>query len=223
MNILGSIYTPNNTYQVILGKTVVTTGKSEGYYVNANFTVPEVPKGSYALILRDVTINVNYSSQFTVTTGYSINAVPSSLQEGNGVKLNVSVTGAQQGTPYNADITVQLPNSAGTYSKMIALGLANTKGTANVQVNFPDSSFQPNGSLTDYVGTYNIYFNQSGALAQNQFTVNFIDSTTYHRGQTVNIRATAYKPDQTATITITSVKTSAVLATIPVTAHQTAL
>jgi hypothetical protein len=218
VNILGSIYTPNNTYQIILGKTVVTTGKSEGYYVNANFTVPEFPKGAYALILRDVTINVNYSSQFTITTGYSINAVPSSLQEGGGVKLNVSVTGAQKGTPYNADITVQLPSSAGTYSKMIALGLANTKGTASVQVNFPDSSFQPNGSLTDYVGTYNIYFNQSGALAQNQFTVNFIDSTTYHRGQTVNIRATAYKPDQTATITITSVKTSAVLATIPATA-----
>ncbi len=217
VNILGSIYTPNNTYQVILGKTVVTTGKSEGYYVNANFTVPEFTKGAYALVLRDATININYSSQFTITTGYTINAVPSSLQEGNSLKLSVSVTGAQQGISYNANITVQLPNSV-TYSKMVALGLANTKGTANVQVNFPDSSFQPNGSLTDYAGTYNIYFNQSQALAQNQFTVNFIDQITYHRGQTVNIRATDYKPDQTATITITNVKSSSIIATIPVTA-----
>ena len=66
--------------------------------------------------------------------------------------------------------------------------------------------------------TYNVYFNQSDSLAQNQFTVNFIDSTTYHRGQTVNIRATGYKPNQTATITITSVKSSSTLDTISVTA-----
>ena len=44
VNILGSIYTPNSTYQIIFGKTVVTSGKSEGYYVNANFTVPELTK-----------------------------------------------------------------------------------------------------------------------------------------------------------------------------------
>ena len=99
-----------------------------------------------------------------------------------------------------------LPSPLGTaYSKMVSLGTANAKGTASAQVTFPDSSFQPSGSLTDYAGTYTAYFNQSTSIAQNTFTVNFIDSTTYHRGQTVNIRATGYQPNEPATITITSV------------------
>ena len=120
VNILGSIYSPNSTYQLVFGKTVVTTGKSEGYYVNANFTVPELPSGVYPLILRDVAININYSSQFTVITGYSINPVPSSLQEGDSLKLNVAITGGKPITSYSAEISVVLPGSVGTkYSKIV--------------------------------------------------------------------------------------------------------
>ena len=84
--------------------------------------------------------------------------------------LNVSVTGGQSGTSYNANIAVVLPSPLGTtYSKIVALGTANAEGTANAQVTFPDSSFQPSGSLTDYAGTYTVYFNQSQSLAQNTF------------------------------------------------------
>jgi hypothetical protein len=207
VNIQGTIYTSNGSYQIILGQTVVVSAISEGYYVNTNFTVPELPSGAYALILRDVDINVNSTQSFTVTTGYSISSVPSSIQEGNSLTLNVSVTGGQIGTSYTANVAVVLPNPLATaYSKTVTLGTPNQKGTANAQLTFPDTSFQPSGSLTDYAGTYALYFNQSAAtIAQSTFSVNFIDSTTYHRGQTVIIRATGYQPSTPATITITSV------------------
>jgi len=219
VNIQGSIYTKNGSYQLILGKTVVATSISEGYYVNRNFTVPELPSGPYALILRDVAININYSSAFSVSTGYMINAIPSSVQEGNSITLNVSVTGGQTSTSYNADISVSFPSSLGTtYSKTVSLGTPNVKGTASAQFTFPDSSFQPSGSTTVYAGVYSVYFNKSASLAQNQFSVNFIDSTTYHRGQTVNVRAIGYQPNEPATLTVTSVKSSSPLDTVSVTA-----
>ena len=217
VNILGSIHTSNGSYQLFLGKNVVTTGTSEGYYVDANFTVPELTNGAYALILRDVAINVNYSATFTVTTGYTINAVPSEIQEGNSLTLNVSVTGGQIGTSYSANVAVALPSPLSTvYSKTVSLGTPNEKGTASAQITFPDSTFQPSGSITNYVGIYTLYFNQSQSLAQSGFAVNFIDSPTYHRGQTVSVRAAGYQPNQVATLTITSVSSGTTLDTVSV-------
>jgi hypothetical protein len=219
INVIGNIYTSNGSYQLLVGKTLVASGKSQGYYVETNFTVPELPSGAYALILRDVAININSSQQFTITTDYSVNPVPSSVQEGNNIVLAVSVTGGQSGTSYSANVAVVLPSPLGTtYSKTVTLGAPNVKGTASAQLSFPDSSFQPSGSLTDYAGTYTVYFNQSASLAQNTFSVNFIDSTSYHRGQPVVVRATGYQPNQAATLTITSAKTGSTLDTAAVTA-----
>ena len=58
-NLQGTIYYSNSSYQIIFGTNVVATGISAGYYVNANFTVPYIPGGSYDLTLRDVKLNVN--------------------------------------------------------------------------------------------------------------------------------------------------------------------
>ncbi len=127
--------------------------------------------------------------------------------------------GGTIGTSYNANISVALPSPAGTvYTKNVALGTPNGKGTASAQVAFPDSSFLPSGSLTDYAGTYTVYFNQSQSLAQGTFAVNFIDSTTYHRGDSVVVRATGYQPNEPATLTVTSVKSGSTLDTASVTA-----
>jgi hypothetical protein len=219
VNVAGTIYTSNGSYQVFLGKIVVDSGISEGYFVDSNFTVPELPSGAYALTLRDVDINVNSTQTFTVTTGYSITPIPASLQEGNSLTFTVSVTGARAGTSYGASVAVVLPNPLGsTYTKTVSLGTPNDKGTASAQVTFPDSTFSPSGSLTDYAGTYTAYFNQSTSLAQSIFTVNFIDKTTYHRGETVTVRATGYQPDAAATLTITNAKSGSTLDTASVTA-----
>jgi hypothetical protein len=205
VNVIGTIYVSNGSYQILMGKTVVSSGKADGYYVDANFTVPELPVGPYALTLTDLGINVNSIKQFTVTTGYAITAVPSSVQEGNSLALTVSISGAQSGILYSANVAVVLPNPLGTtYSKIVSLGTVSQKGTASAQVTFPDSNFNPVGSVANYAGTYTAYFNQSQNLAQTTFSVNFIDSTSYHRGQTVVVRATGYQPNQAATLNVIS-------------------
>lgn len=207
VNVVGHTFSPNGSYQIVFGKTVVATGKAEGHSVNANFTVPELAAGSYALIFRDTAININYSSQFAIQTGFAINAVPSAVQEGSTVQFNITVTGGAMGVSYFANIGVALPGEySPKYSKIVPLGLANPKGTTSVLVSFPDSSFTPipDSSALNYPGTYTIYFNQSQSLAQNDFSVNILDSTTYHRGDTVSVRAMGYQPNQAATITVTS-------------------
>ncbi len=219
VNVIGTLYTSNGSYQLFVGRTLVASGKSQGYYVETNFIVPQLLSGPYALILRDVAININSTKQFTVTTNYAINAVPSSVQEGSNVVLNVTVSGGKLGTSYSANVGVALPTPLSTvYTKSVTLGNPNEVGTTSAQITFPDTSFLPTGSLTDYTGTYTVYFNQSQALAQNTFAVNFIDSTTPHRGQTVNVRATAYQANEPATLTITNVKSGTAIYTAPVSA-----
>jgi hypothetical protein len=211
LNLQGTIYTSNGTYQVIFASQVVASGTSDGYYVNSNFSVPEAASGTYALRLRDVTVNVNSTeNDFQVTTSYIINPVPSQIQEGSSLALDVTVTGGNPTTSYFANVSAVLPSPLNTvYSKVVSLGTTSQKGTASAQVTFPDTSFQPNGSVTDYSGSYLVYFNQSNPLAQSQFSVGFLDSSTYHRGQPVTIRAVGYQPNQAATLDVTNVASSA--------------
>ena len=219
VNVIGTLYTSNGSYQLFVGRTLVASGKSQGYYVETNFIVPQLLSGPYALILRDVAININSTKQFTVTTNYAINAVSPSVQEGSNVVLNVTVSGGKLGTSYSANVGVALPSPLSTvYTKSVTLGNPNEVGTASAQVTFPDNSFLPSGSLTDYAGIYTVYFNQSQSLAQNTFTVNFIDLTTPHRGQTINVRATAYQANEPATLTVTNVKSGTVIDTAAVAA-----
>jgi hypothetical protein len=76
----------------------------------------------------------------------------------------------------------------------VPLGTSSNKGTANAQITFPSSSFPSNGT-TDYAGFYTVYFNQTASLAQNKFTINILNSITYHRGQTAAIVAVDYQPN----------------------------
>jgi hypothetical protein len=211
-NLQGEIYTSNGSFQVIFSQTVVATGSSDGYFVDVNFTVPTVPDGSYDLTLRDLTVNVNSTGatpeSFQVLTGYYISPVPSQTQEGSSVVLTVSVTGGDPNTPYVANVSVTLPSPLSSdYSTIVSLGTSNQAGTASGQVTYPGSAFPSVNSVnstTDYVGTYDVYFNQSELLAQSQFSNGFLDSTTYHRGQTVTIGATGYQQDQAASLSITN-------------------
>ena len=137
-----------------------------GYYVNANFTVPSLPGGSYDLTLRDVAININSTGttpeSFTVLTGYYISAVPSQAQEGSSVALTVSVTGGTPNAAYAANVSVVLPSPLNTeYSTIVSLGTTNAEWNCNCASHLLQTvDFQPSGYTTDYVGTYTIYFNQ---------------------------------------------------------------
>ena len=219
VNVQGTIDTKYGSYQVIFGTSVVATGNAEGYYVNANFSVPQIPAKSYPIILRDLSLNVNSTGtpeSFQVTIGYVINPIPSQIQEGGSVVLNVSVTAEAPNIAYVANVTVQLPSPLNTeFSKILSLGTSSQLGTANAQITYP-SSFP--SSTTEYSGTYSLYFNKTAGLGQSQFSVNILNSTSYHRGQTVAIEAIDYQPSQAATLAITSVSSGTSLESESVTA-----
>jgi hypothetical protein len=206
VTLIGTIDTVNGSYTVYLGDKLVDQGISQGYYVASNFTIPDTPGGNYNLTLTDVAQNTNIPHAFPILTAYLIKPVvpssPAQLQEGSNVGLNVAVTGGQPNTAYNAEITVTLPPTLGTnFTKSVTL-TASSLGTAETQILFPDSSFSPSGSTTNYAGTYTAYFNFTQSLAQQSFTIGFTDLTQYHRQDTVKINAVGYQPSQSATVAI---------------------
>jgi hypothetical protein len=208
----GTIGTQNGAYEVWFGDNLLVSKKSEGYNVNANFTIPPVPEGSYTIILRDVNKNVNATSPFEVELFYSIEAyeplLPEQLQEGSTVVLNVTITGVRSDTSYYANVTVELPRSLNmTFSYVAQLAISTQSATATANITYPTTAFQPLGSNTSYTGTYNVYLNKTLLLAQDDFFVGFTDLSEYHRGQTTNIRAIGYQPNDTATISIKYVQT----------------
>jgi hypothetical protein len=225
VNIQGTIDTTNGPYEIWFGKDLVVSKNSEGYYVNANFTVPQVPGGDYTIILRDVTENVNATYPFAVTIAYYVEAVeptpPAQLQEGNSVVLNVAFTGVQTSGTYYANVTVQLPEPASTtFSKTIQLSVSSQTAIASGQVTYPDATFAPEGSHSNYTGIYHVYLNLTQQLAENQFFVGFTDKSAYHRGQSVAIHAVGYQPGENASISIEYSKTGASLHSESVTASS---
>jgi hypothetical protein len=211
--IIGSISTGNGTYRIWFGPNLVVTNSSVGYYVDADFAVPELPAGNYTVTLNDVSANVNDTTTFAVLAGYSINAVvpssPAQLQEGSSVVLNVTLTGGQASTADYANITVTLPDPLDTnYSSLIPLTTDQT-GTASAQVTYPGVTFQPSGSLTNYTGLYNVYFNLTTLLAEGQFFIGLTDKSEYHRRDSVAIHAVGYQPNENPTINVTNAQTGA--------------
>ncbi len=207
VSVLGSIDTRNGKYELYFGSNLVVSGTAQDNSISANFRIPETPAGTYTITLRDVASNSNATDSFTINVAYSVvptvPGAPAQLQEGNIVALNVSVTGGQPNTSYSANIMVMLPVPLNTnYSRVVTLPTSNSNGTSTIQINFPDAAFTPTGSLTDYAGIYNVYFNVSQSLASSQFTVGFTDLSQYHRGQTVRIRAIGYQTNDTTTVTI---------------------
>lgn len=222
VNVQGTIDTRDGAYEVWFGNNLVVSNTADGFYINANFSVPESLAGDYTIVLRDVEENVNATKDFSVTTEYSAEAVvpslPVILQQGSSVTLNVEVTGGEANTVYYANITVMLPAPLNTnYSRQISL-TTNGKGTAQAQLTYPDASFQPAGSITDYTGSYKVFFNQTQLLSTKSFAIGFTDSGIYHRGQSVAIRAIGYQPNEASTISITYADTGAVVHSEAVTA-----
>ena len=224
VNLQGTIITTNSEFQIWFDKQLVASNSSEGYYVNANFTVPQLPGGDYTITLRDLTQNVNTTYSFSISMAYYIEAlVPSSpkqLQEGSDVVLNVTLTGVQSGTTHHANVTVELPAPLNTkYSRLVEL-VSSQEAVATAQVTFPDTAFQPEGSLTDYTGSYKVYFNETESSAENQFFVGFTDLSQYHRDQAVTMRAIGYQSDENATVSIKYEKTGATVHSGTVTASS---
>ncbi len=134
-NVKGTVYTSNGTYNVIMGNKIVATGTSQGFYVNTNFTVPQLPGGDYTFAIEDVqqgNLNSTGSTpeQFLITPAYTATSVSAYNLEGADVALNVGLTGGNSGVTYAANITVVLPSPLnGNFSDVISL-TANSVGSA---------------------------------------------------------------------------------------------
>ncbi|MCW4053868.1 MAG: hypothetical protein NWE84_02965 [Candidatus Bathyarchaeota archaeon] len=225
VNLQGTIDTTNGEYEIWFGNKLVTSNSSDGYYVNTNFSIPELSEGDYTIILRDVKRNVNGTYPFRVLMAYYIEALepfpPRQLQEGSDVVLNAKLTGARSGTSYYANITVKVPSPLSTsYSQVVELSITSQETVATVQVTYPHTAFQPEGSLTNYTGSYKVYFNETQQLAEDQFFVGFTDLSAYHRDQAVKILAMGYQPDENATIYITYEETRVTVHSETVTASS---
>jgi hypothetical protein len=197
----GTINTLNGSYQILLDQESVATGKANKYLVSVYFNVPEVIEGTHTLTLTDLSTSTNATNQLQISTAYAVTPVPSSIQERSSTTLNVTVMGGIPDKSYTVSVSVVLPSPiSSVYSKTMSLGTPDSKGTAAAQLIFPDSSFQPSGSLTDYAGSYTVLVNQT--LAESHFTVGFLDAASYMRGQVVTVKATGYQPNQQANLTI---------------------
>jgi hypothetical protein len=225
VNLQGTIDTTNGEYEIWFGNKLAVSNSSEGYYVNTNFSIPELSEGDYTIILRDVQKNVNATYAFTVLMAYYIEAIepspPKQLQEGSDVVFNVKLTGARSGTSYYANVTVKLPSPLSTsYFRLVELSSSSQDTIATAQVTYPHDAFQPEGSLTNYTGSYKVYFNETQQLAEDQFFVGFTDLSAYHRGQAVVIRAIGYQPNENATVSIKNEETRATVHSETVTASS---
>jgi len=208
INLQGTIDTTDGRYQIWFDETLAITSYSEGYYVNANFTIPALPEGDHLITLRDVTTNRNATHDFSLKLAYYIEAEkpssPAQLQEGDDIILNVTIAGVQPSTTHYANVTVKLPEPINTsFSRIVALISSSEETVATSLVTYPAALFEPAGSLTSYTGSYKIYFNETESLAENEFFVGFTDLSYYHRSEIVEIRAIGYQPSENATISIT--------------------
>jgi hypothetical protein len=204
-SLLASLYTSNGSYRLYYNDKLISSGLSQGYFIDANFTMPETPIGTYNFTLTDVAVNQNTTYALPILTSYSATPVvpsaPSQLQEGNNVVMNVTVLGGSPNTSYGAEIMVVAPNSVSNFTKAVTF-TTSSSGTAQALVTYPDSSFSPSGSSTLYAGVYTVNYNYSQGLGQSTFSVGFTDLTQYHRQDTVKINALGYQPSQVVTVAI---------------------
>jgi uncharacterized membrane protein (DUF106 family) len=75
VSVQGTIDTANGSYLIYFGDKLVVNNTSAGYYVDANFTVPDLPVGKYNITLQDATSRFSATQSFSlISTG--ISAIP---------------------------------------------------------------------------------------------------------------------------------------------------
>jgi len=221
VRITGTINTTDGLYRILFDNIEVNETYAIGNKVDATFPVPQLPKGNYTIMLQDVDADVNATTWFYIETTYYLRTItpahPEQLQEDSTVEIWVNVTGGESNTIYYANITVNVPTPANeTYWTLVKL-----TNTTNTGEGYNITAY-PNGfhgaAHTNYTGTYTVAFNQT--LATSTFRIGLTNATEYHREEFVGIRAVGYQPNETATITITFLKTNKTLPPIVVNASE---
>lgn len=201
----GNITKGNGTYQIRWDDdpTPLVSRNATGNEVNASFLVPETTVGTHNVTLIDVDARENNSRSFTVMTSYSMKADvpnrPNQLQEGDWIPININITGATGNMVYVANITVTTPNNNASYPKLLDVSIS-SKGSGVANVSYPNGFPAP--ANTNFTGAYTVLFNATqAALAVDSFFIGLTNSSEYHRGQIVDIKAVR-APNESVNVTI---------------------
>jgi len=206
----GTIDTVNGEYNIFFDEELVVNGTASQNAVNTTFLIPHRHKGSYTIRLYDVKANNSASKDFTVETGYHINAIippeQTQLMEGQSATIRVSVTGGEENKSYWANSTVKLPEPVNTIYINSSLQLVRTTHPGEYVAESVYPRDFGSGAHTNYVGNYTLAFNataQPHALAEGFFIVGLTNATEYHRFDTVAIQGAGYtQPDEGVWINI---------------------
>ena len=186
-----NISTVDGTFLIQFDGENITSGVASGNIANVSFSIPHALQGAHNVTIVDTTNQETNSTIFDVTTSYSISPVlpesPAQIQEGANVTVSVNMTGGTANFTYPS-IFVQMPFGNLTYQ-------ASKNVTTNTVGDFIENLTYPydfaSGANTNFTGVYRILFNETIA---NQFFIGITNSSEYHRGETVNIKAVDYYP-----------------------------
>ncbi|MEM2910944.1 MAG: hypothetical protein QW146_00375 [Candidatus Bathyarchaeia archaeon] len=201
VQIIANITTENGQYRLKFDQIELPGGNAVGNKVNASFSVPHKPEGTYNVTLIDVKSGESANATFTVLTSYSFKPLipepPVQVQQGGNVTILVNITGGKVNYKY-PQVKVQTPASA--------IYEATSKNiTTNDVGDFSDIFIYPtdfsNGANTNFTGEYKILFDENTV---GTFFIGLTDRSEYHRGDIVKIKAVDYLAynDKNVTITI---------------------
>lgn len=206
IRLLGTINKTDGLYRIWFAHILAKEANATGTIVDTTFFVPQILQGNYTITLQDVENNINATTSFVVQTAFLVKALvptpPLQLQENDTFAIHVNVTGGTANTVYHANVTVYTPAPSNeVYWAVISLSNTTNTGSGSAMLyypqNFTNSVKHPH---TNYVGTYMITFNTT--LGSSLFVVGITNSTEYHRGQTLNVKAAGYTANETVTIKI---------------------
>lgn len=201
VQVIANIKTENGQYRLKFDQIELPGGNATGKMVNASFSVPHKPQGTYNVTLIDVKSGESANATFTVLTSYSFKPLlpesPLQVQQGGNVTISVNITGGQVNYQY-PKVKIQTPTAA-------IYEASNKNITTNDVGDFSGILIYPtdfsNGANTNFTGEYKILFNENVA---GTFFIGLTDCSEYHRGDIVRIKAVDYSAynDENVTITI---------------------
>lgn len=199
VQLIGNVTNLGDPYEIRFDEVVLLSGNASGSIVDVPFIVPQAVAGNHTARLVDLTSLENATATFTVVPAYNMTVqvpqAPGELQEGDSVLVSLNITGAEAGKTYLANFTVQMPSLA-SHVKLLSV-TSSSVGTAVGDVRYPDDF--SSGANTNLVGDYSVLLNET--LGAGSFIVGLTNSTEYHRGEPVDIKA-VYKQDENVTLTI---------------------
>jgi len=199
----------NTTYTILFDTTPIVTANAVEYNITYTFQIPPATRGTHTITVRETQTGVEAVGQFVVDTQYSMEVhvptAPNQLQENSTIGISLNITGGEANFPYFANVTVNTPAKT-TFWMNLSLTALSTVGFYNATTNYPTTAWTPSTANTNYTGTYTVSWqNEAQVLATTTFFVGITNQTSYHRQDSIGIKAVDYTPNDNVTITITGI------------------